>query len=62
MILNQIVLVSSLGSGPEGVADAGPPKFVTKFSSSYEAQEGQGCHMEARLTPTEDPDMKVRVQ
>ena len=39
--------------------DAGPPKFTTKLSDGYEVQEGQGCHMEAKLTPTEDPDMKI---
>ena len=40
-------------------AAAGPPKFVTKFNSSYDVQEMQGCHLEARLTPAEDPNMKV---
>ena len=40
-------------------AAAGPPKFVTKFNASYDVQEMQGCHLEARLTPAEDPNMKV---
>ena len=40
-------------------AASGPPKFVTQFSSSYDVQEGQGCHLEARLTPAEDPHMAV---
>ena len=43
-------------------AAAGPPKFVTKFNSSYDVQEKQGCHLEARLTPAEDPNMKVSCQ
>ena len=49
----------SPGSGGEGAEQAGPPKFTTAFSSLYEVQEGQGCHMEAKLTPSEDPDMKI---
>ena len=40
-------------------AAAGPPKFVTQFNSSYDVQEMQGCHLEAKLTPVEDPNMKV---
>ena len=40
-------------------AASGPPKFVTQFNSSYDVQEMQGCHLEARLTPAEDPHMNV---
>ena len=40
-------------------AASGPPKFVTKFNATYDVQEMQGCHLEARLTPAEDPHMNV---
>ena len=38
---------------------SGPPKFVTQVASKIEIAEGQSAHFEARLTPTEDPNMKV---
>ena len=47
------------GTGVDSAAASGPPKFVTQFSAKYEVQEGQGCHLEARLTPAEDPHMNV---
>ena len=34
-------------------------KFVTQVASKVEISEGQSAHFEARLTPTEDPNMKV---
>ena len=43
-----------------GAAEIGPPKFQTQVASSIEISEGQSAHFEARLTPTEDPNMKVR--
>ena len=43
----------------EGVQATGPPKFVTQVVSNIEIAEGQSAHFEARLTPTEDPNMKV---
>ena len=46
-------------AGPEGTKDVGPPKFVTQLQSRIEISEGQSAHFEARLTPTEDPNMKV---
>ena len=46
-------------TGPEGTKDVGPPKFVTQLQSRIEISEGQSAHFEARLTPTEDPKMKV---
>ena len=46
-------------AGPEGAKDVGPPKFVTQLQSRIEISEGQSAHFEARLTPTEDPNMKV---
>ena len=39
--------------------EAGPPKFLTQVASKIEISEGQSAHFEARLTPTEDPNMKV---
>ena len=39
--------------------EAGPPKFVTQVASKIEISEGQSAHFEARLTPTEDPNLKV---
>merc|ERR1719211_15130 len=48
------------GAGVDSTdAASGPPKFVTKFNAAYDVQEGQGCHLEARLTPAEDPHMNV---
>ena len=56
-VINKILLT---GTGVDSTdAASGPPKFVTQFSASYEVQEGQGCHLEARLTPAEDPHMNV---
>ena len=46
-------------AGLEGAKDVGPPKFVTQLQSRIEISEGQSAHFEARLTPTEDPNMKV---
>jgi len=46
-------------AGQEGAKDIGPPKFVTQVASKVEISEGQSAHFEARLTPTEDPNMKV---
>ena len=45
---------------PAIAKDIGPPKFITAFTqSSTELVEGQSCHLEARLTPIEDPNLKV---
>ena len=45
---------------PSMAKDIGPPKFISAFTqSSSEYQEGQSCHLEARLTPIEDPNLKV---
>ena len=38
---------------------AGPPKFQTQFNAKYSASEGQSAHLEARLSPAEDPNLKV---
>lgn len=46
-------------AGQEGAKDVGPPNFVTQLQSRIEISEGQSAHFEARLTPTEDPNMKV---
>ena len=46
-------------AGQEGAKEVGPPKFVTQVASTIEITEGQSAHFEARLTPTEDPNMKV---
>ena len=43
----------------DGVKEVGPPKFVTQVASKIEISEGQSAHFEARLTPTEDPNLKV---
>ena len=37
----------------------GPPKFVTQVASKIDIAEGQSAHFEARLSPTEDTNMKV---
>ena len=45
---------------PAMAKDIGPPKFITAFTqSSTEMGEGQSTHMEAKLTPIEDPNLKV---
>ena len=44
---------------PAVAKDIGPPKFVSAFNQSYETSEGQSTHLEARLTPVEDPNLKV---
>jgi titin len=44
---------------PVAAKDIGPPKFVSHFSQSNSVSEGQSCHLEARLTPVEDPNLKV---
>ena len=44
---------------PTTAKEIGPPKFVSTFNSKFEVSEGQSCHMEARLTPVEDPNLKV---
>ena len=45
---------------PAMAKDIGPPKFITAFTqSSTELSEGQSCHLEAKLTPIEDPNLKV---
>ena len=44
---------------PATAKEIGPPKFVSTFNSKFEVSEGQSCHMEARLTPVEDPNLKV---
>ena len=38
---------------------AGPPKFQTQFNAKYSASEGQSAHLEARLSPAEDPNLEV---
>jgi hypothetical protein len=45
---------------PATAKETGPPKFVTSFNELYSISEGQSCHMEARLTPVDDPKMKVK--
>ena len=40
-------------------AQAGPPKFQTQFNAKYSASEGQSAHLEARLSPAEDPNLEV---
>ena len=42
-----------------GAAEVGPPKFLTQVASTIEISEGQSAHFEARLTPTEDANLKV---
>lgn len=54
-----IFLSESAGILPATAKETGPPKFVTSFQQSYSISEGQSCHMEARLTPVDDPLMKV---
>ena len=44
---------------PALAKDIGPPKFVSTFTSMGELSEGQSCHLEAKLTPIEDPNLKV---
>ena len=44
---------------PAIAKDIGPPKFVTVFNQTSQFQEGQSCHLEAKLTPIEDPNLKV---
>jgi hypothetical protein len=44
---------------PATAKDTTAPKFVTSFNESYSISEGQSCHLEARLTPVDDPKMKV---
>ncbi len=39
-----------------------PPKFQTALLETYSLSEGQSTHLEARLTPTEDPDLKVKIK
>ncbi|XP_031367951.1 titin isoform X4 [Apis dorsata] len=38
---------------------AEPPKFITQISDITKLVEGQSAHFEARLTPVNDPDLKV---
>ena len=54
--------VDERAAGQEGAKEIGPPKFVTQVASKVEISEGQSAHFEARLTPTEDPNMKVIYQ
>ena len=49
-------------AGQDGAKEIGPPKFITQVASKVEISEGQSAHFEARLTPTEDPNMKVFFQ
>merc|ERR1719422_1026104 len=43
----------------DGTQVTGPPKFVTQVASKIDIAEGQSAHFEARLTPIEDPNLKV---
>lgn len=36
------------------------PRFVQPFNNADELREGENAHLEARLTPTDDPTLKVR--
>jgi hypothetical protein len=47
------------GTAPAAAKDVGPPQFVSTLNDTGDLSEGQSCHMEARLTPIEDPDLKV---
>ncbi|XP_018337981.1 PREDICTED: titin isoform X9 [Trachymyrmex septentrionalis] len=38
---------------------AEPPKFITQIADITKLVEGQSAHFEARLTPVNDPDLKV---
>ncbi|XP_011704408.1 PREDICTED: titin [Wasmannia auropunctata] len=38
---------------------AEPPKFITQIADVTKLVEGQSAHFEARLTPVNDPDLKV---
>ncbi len=49
----------SADSAPTAAKDAGPPKFVSQFNQNNSFLEGQSCHLEARLTPVEDANLKV---
>jgi hypothetical protein len=60
------VITSLISVAEDKDKDAGvlgkaePPKFQTPFSSeAYSVSEGQSTHLEARLTPAEDPNMVV---
>ena len=53
LCLDEVSVQSAAGK------EAGPPKFLTQVASKIEISEGQSAHFEARLTPTEDPNMKV---
>ena len=44
---------------PATAKDIGPPKFVSSFNKQFDIAEGQSCHLEAKLTPVEDPNLKV---
>lgn len=40
-------------------ASAVPPKFITQIQDVTKLVEGQSAHLEARLVPVDDPDLKV---
>ncbi|RWS25572.1 titin-like isoform X1, partial [Leptotrombidium deliense] len=37
----------------------GPPKFTTPITGPHEITEGESVHYKCRVTPTDDPDLKV---
>lgn len=37
------------------------PVFTVPFSNLDSLREGENAHFEARLTPTDDPNLKVRI-
>jgi hypothetical protein len=38
-----------------------PPKFITQLPELPTIVEGQSAHFEARLTPTNDPNLQVHI-
>ena len=54
-----LLSVDEVASAVAGASEVGPPKFLTQVASKIEISEGQSAHFEARLTPTEDANLKV---
>ena len=59
--INFLLFVDSEGSGSTQ-SQAMAPKFETQFTSMNSVSEGQSIHLEAKLSPAEDPNLKVEWQ
>jgi hypothetical protein len=58
-IIMQCFLVLDETSAADKSRTFDAPKFTTKLETELRVGEGQSAHFQAKLTPTDDPNLKV---